>query len=160
MLLTSTTDTHIKNTTAYLSMVQNSIIFVAAAPPPHNFTGSFPLHVTSSSTRADISVSPPVMSTRFLHTDPLLTIILLPCTDTKEVPSPSPSIPPPPDLIHASKTWFPLIKPLLSWCDMDFIKEQVVSEGGETRPSTPPLSQAKVTPHQSYKLYLRHILGD
>ena len=141
-------------------MVQNSNIVAAPDPPHHNFFGSLPSHITYYCTSTATHVSPTARPTGVPPTDPLLTIILLPCTDTKEVPSPSPSIPPPPDLIHASKTWFPLIKPLLSWCDMDFIKEQVVSEGGETRPSTPPLSQAKVTPHQSYKLYLRHILGD
>ena len=33
--------------------------------------------------------------------------------------------------IHASNTWFLLMKPLLFWSDMNFLTEQVVAEGIE-----------------------------
>ena len=59
---------------------------------------------------------------------------------------------------YASNTWFPLRKPLLFWRDMDFLKERVVAMGSENSFSTPPLSQAKKTPQQSYKFNLWHIL--
>ena len=61
---------------------------------------------------------------------------------------------------HASNTWFPLMKPLIFWRDMDFLKDPVVSEESENRSSTPPLSQSKGTPHQSFNIYFRNILGD
>ena len=58
----------------------------------------------------------------------------------------------------AYNTCFPLIKSLLFWCDVDFIKERVVAEGSKNRSSTPPLSQANYNPQQSYKLELCYIL--
>ena len=61
---------------------------------------------------------------------------------------------------HASNTWSPLVKPLLLLRDMDFLKERVFPKGIEDRTSTPPLYQAKVTPHKSFKLELWHILGE
>ena len=60
----------------------------------------------------------------------------------------------------ASNTWSLLTKPLIFCHDMEFLKAEVVDEGSENRSSTPPLSQSKGTPHQSFKLYLRHNLGD
>ena len=62
--------------------------------------------------------------------------------------------------ICASNTWSPLKKPLLFWRDMNFLKEKVFSEGSEKSSSTPPLSQAKSTPHQLFKINLWHILGE
>ena len=47
--------------------------------------------------------------------------------------------------IYISNTWLPLIKTLLLWRDMGFLKEQVVSKGSENSLSTPPLSQDKGT---------------
>ena len=41
--------------------------------------------------------------------------------------------------ICASNTWFPLMKYLLFWHDMNFLIERVVDEGSENRSSTPPL---------------------
>ena len=46
----------------------------------------------------------------------------------------------PDDIVTKSFTsnkWFPLINNLLFWRDMDFLKEQVVAEGSENRPSAP-----------------------
>ena len=60
----------------------------------------------------------------------------------------------------ASNTWFAPMKHLLFWHEMEFIKERVVANGSENMLSTPPLSQAKGTPQQSFKIDLRHILGD
>ena len=37
-----------------------------------------------------------------------------------------------------SKTWLPLMKPLLLWHDMEFLKERVFAEGIRNRSSTPP----------------------
>ena len=62
--------------------------------------------------------------------------------------------------IRAYNTWFHLMKPLLLWTNMYFLKEQVFPDGGENRLSTPPLHQAKGTAQQSFKLDLWHITSD
>ena len=54
---------------------------------------------------------------------------------------------------------FPPHETSFSWRNMDFLREQVVDEESEKRSSTPPIYQSKVTPQQSFKLYLWHILG-
>ena len=67
----------------------------------------------------------------------------------------------PADIMNKSRapnTCFPLMKPLLFWCDMDFLKEKVVAKGRKNRPSAPPLSKYKVNPHQYCKLEIFHIL--
>ena len=110
-------------------MVQNYITVAATALLPSNFTGYLPSHIKYSWTRSDTSVSPAVIPTIFRLTYPSLTPSLLPCADTKEVPSTPSSSPPPPDLRHSSNTWFLLVKHLLFWHDMDLPKEQVVAEG-------------------------------
>lgn len=61
---------------------------------------------------------------------------------------------------HASNTWFPLMKPLLFWHDMIFLKERVVANKSEIRSSTPPIYQAKGTTQQLFKLDLFYILGE
>ena len=61
---------------------------------------------------------------------------------------------------RSSNTWFPLMKPLLFWRDIDFLKKRVVAEGSENRSSIPPLYQSKVTPQQSFNIDIKHILGD
>ena len=61
---------------------------------------------------------------------------------------------------RAYNTWYPLMNPLLFWRDMDFLKDQVVSEGSENRSQTPPLYQAKGIPHESFNIDPRHILCD
>ena len=141
-------------------MVQNSIIVVVTAPTPRTSTGSLSSHITSSWTRYVASISHPVIPTIFPITYPSLTPSLLPCVDTKEVPSPPPSISPPPDIIYAYNTRFSLMKPILFWCDLDFLREQVVAKGIENSLSTPPLSQSKGTTQQSFKLDIRHTIGD
>ena len=57
-------------------------------------------------------------------------------------------------------TWFLLIKPLLFGCDMEFLREQVFSEGIENRSPTLFLSQDKGTPQKSFKIDLWYIIGD
>ena len=57
---------------------------------------------------------------------------------------------------RAYNTWLPLMKPPLFWRDMEFLNGKVVAEGSENRLLTPPLSQAKGTPKQSFKFDLRH----
>ena len=52
------------------------------------------------------------------------------------------------------------MRPLFFWCDMDFLREQVVARESENMSSTPHLCQSKINPQQSYKLYLWHILGE
>ena len=146
MFLSSTKATPIKNPTVYPSMVQNSIIVAATAPPPYNLTRYLPFHITYYCIRAATYVSPSVITTTFLPIEHLLTPSLIPCVDTKEVPSSPPSSPSPPDLIHTYNTWLPLMKSLLFWSDMEFHKERVVSKGGENMSSKPPLSQANRTP--------------
>ena len=61
---------------------------------------------------------------------------------------------------RTSNTWFPLMKPLLFWIDMEFPQEQVVVKGGLNRSSAPPFYQGKGTTHQSFNIDLRYILGD
>ena len=60
---------------------------------------------------------------------------------------------------RAYNTCSPLMKPLLFWRDMEFLKEQVFAKGSENRLSTPPLYQDKGTPQQYFKLDIRHIIG-
>ena len=55
---------------------------------------------------------------------------------------------------RAYNMWFPIMKPLQLWSDMYFLNKIFVSEGIETRLSTPPIYQAKVTNRQSFKLDL------
>ena len=65
----------------------------------------------------------------------------------------------PSDIVTKSRaynTWLPLMKPPLFWRDMEFLNGKVVAEGSENRLLTPPLSQAKGTPKQSFKFDLRH----
>ena len=107
MLITTTTDTPIKRPTEYLSMVQNTIIVAAPAPHPRTSTGSLTLHITSSCLGTASPVSPPDIPPRVPLTGHLPNPSLIPCTNTKEVPSPPPSSPPPPDLRHIFHT-FPL----------------------------------------------------
>ena len=100
MLLTVTTATPTKNPTNYPSMVLNSIIFSATHHHPCTSTGYLSLRITYYCPSDATSVSPPDRPTRVLSIDPSLTPSLLPCADTKEVPSPRPSSPPHPDLKH------------------------------------------------------------
>ena len=69
----------------------------------------------------------------------------------------------PADIVTKSRaynTCFPLIKPLIFWLDMVFLKERVVAEGSENRSSTPLISQDKGTLQKSFKLDIRNIRGD
>ena len=86
-------------------MVQNSNIVAAPDPPHHNFFGSLPSHITYYCTSTATHVSPTARPTGVPPTDPLLTIILLPCADTKEVPITPPSRPPHHDLRHVFHTF-------------------------------------------------------
>ena len=42
--------------------------------------------------------------------------------------------------IRVYNTWYTPTKPILFWCDMDFIKERFVANGSEKRSSIHPLS--------------------
>ena len=88
MILTTTEATPIKNSTEFPLMVQNSMIVAASAPTPRTSTGSLPYHITYFWTSIETPVYYPDRPTIFSSKDTLLTPILLPCTDTKEVPSP------------------------------------------------------------------------
>ena len=62
--------------------------------------------------------------------------------------------------IYASKTWFILMKYILFWREMDFIKYRVVSEESDTSLSTPSIYQAKGTHQYYFNIDLWLILDD
>ena len=86
-------------------MVQNSIIVVTPAPPPHTSTFSLPSRITYSLPISATYVSPHARKTRVPYTYPSLTTSLLPSADTKYFPSTPPIIPPTPDLRHLFHTF-------------------------------------------------------
>ena len=61
---------------------------------------------------------------------------------------------------RASNTCFPLMKHIFSGVIRISSKSKLLMRRVKKRSSTPPIYQSKVTPQQSFKLYLWHILGD